>query len=170
MVKDRGNGRAAVHGVAASDMTEQLNNDNSKFWRKIVILANRFSLIPWSIIVIYACQTVQLLQRKIDHCLINFICVCVYVCVCVYYIYDLGIALLQRLIVYSHKYLCVNVWTTCLLSHVWLCDPMDCSLLDSSVHGIFEARILEWVTIPFSRGSSQSRDETRVSWIGRQIL
>ena len=36
-----------------------------------------------------------------------------------------------------------------------LCDPMDCSLPGSSVHGILQARILEWVAIPFSRGSSQ---------------
>ena len=35
-----------------------------------------------------------------------------------------------------------------------LCDPMDWSLLDSSVHGILQTRILEWVAIPFSRGSS----------------
>ena len=46
-----------------------------------------------------------------------------------------------------------------------LCDPMDCSLPDSSVHGIFQARILEWVAISFSRGSSQPRDRTRVSHI-----
>ena len=41
-----------------------------------------------------------------------------------------------------------------------LCDPMDCSLPVSSVHAIFQARILEWVTISFSRRSSQSRDRT----------
>ena len=35
-----------------------------------------------------------------------------------------------------------------------LCDPMDCSLPSSSVHGILQARILEWVAIPFTRGSS----------------
>ena len=35
-----------------------------------------------------------------------------------------------------------------------LCDPNDYSLASSSVHGIFQARILEWVAIPFSRGSS----------------
>ena len=45
-----------------------------------------------------------------------------------------------------------------------LCDPMDCSPPGSSVHGIFQARILEWVAIPFSRGSSRSRGQT---WIGR---
>ena len=39
-----------------------------------------------------------------------------------------------------------------------LCNPMDCSLLGSSVHGIVQARILEGVVIPFSRGSSQPRD------------
>ena len=44
-----------------------------------------------------------------------------------------------------------------------LCDPMDCSSLGSSVHGILQARILEWVTIPFSRGSSQPRDGIQVS-------
>ena len=37
------------------------------------------------------------------------------------------------------------------------CDPMDCSPLGSCVHGIFQARILEWVAIPFSRGSSRPR-------------
>ena len=43
------------------------------------------------------------------------------------------------------------------LSHVRLCDPIDCSPPDSSFHGILQARILEWVAIPFSRGSSQPR-------------
>ena len=46
-----------------------------------------------------------------------------------------------------------------------LCDPMDCSPPGSSVHGILQARILEWVAFPFSRGSSQPRDETQVSCI-----
>ena len=44
-----------------------------------------------------------------------------------------------------------------------LCDPMDCSLQGSSVHGILQARILEWVVISFSRGSSRPRDCTQVS-------
>ena len=53
------------------------------------------------------------------------------------------------------------------------CDPMDCSQPGSSVHGIFQARILECVAISFSRGSSRPRDWTRVpyiSCIGRQVL
>ena len=51
------------------------------------------------------------------------------------------------------------------LSHVWLCDPMDCSPPGSSIHGIFKARVLEWIAISFSRGSSWPRDPTRVSCI-----
>ena len=51
-----------------------------------------------------------------------------------------------------------------------LCDPTDCSLPTSSVHGISQARTLEWVVISVSRGSSQPRDQTQVSCLGRQIL
>ena len=46
-----------------------------------------------------------------------------------------------------------------------LCDPLDCSPLGSSVHGILQARILEWVALPFSRGSSLPRDQIHVSCI-----
>ena len=53
--------------------------------------------------------------------------------------------------------LCVLVTQSCLTS-----DPKDCS---SSVHGILQARILEWVAFPFSRGSSRLRDGTQVSCI-----
>ena len=44
-----------------------------------------------------------------------------------------------------------------------LCDPMDCSLPVSSLQGILQARVLEWVAISFSRGSSGPRDRTWVS-------
>ena len=46
-----------------------------------------------------------------------------------------------------------------------LCDPMDYSPPGSSIHGIFQARVLEWVVIFFSRGSSWPRDQTWVSCI-----
>ena len=49
------------------------------------------------------------------------------------------------------------------LSCVQLCDPVDCSPPGSSVHGILQARILEWVAISFSRGSFQPRDRSQVS-------
>ena len=60
-----------------------------------------------------------------------------------------------------------------------LCDPMDSNPLGSSVHGVFQARILEWIVISFSRGSSQPRDWTQVShtvdrrfavWATREVL
>ena len=46
-----------------------------------------------------------------------------------------------------------------------LCDPMDYSLSDSSVHGTFQAKILESIAMPSSRGSSRPRDRTQVSYI-----
>ena len=49
-------------------------------------------------------------------------------------------------------------------------DPMDCSPPSSSVHGVLQARILEWVAIPFSRESSQSRDRTWVSCIAGEFF
>ena len=50
------------------------------------------------------------------------------------------------------------------LQQYWtLCDPMDCSLPSSSVHGILQARMLEWVAMPCSRESSPPKDETCVS-------
>ena len=44
-----------------------------------------------------------------------------------------------------------------------LCNPMDCSLPGFSIHGILQAKVLEWVAIDFSRGSSRLRDRTQVS-------
>ena len=51
-----------------------------------------------------------------------------------------------------------------------VCDPMDCSPPGSSVHGLLQARILEWAALSSSRGSSQPRYRTWVSWHCRQIL
>ena len=51
-----------------------------------------------------------------------------------------------------------------------ICDPMDCSPPGSSLHGILQARVLEWVAISFTSGSSRPRDRTRVSCIaGRRL-
>ena len=66
--------------------------------------------------------------------------------------------------------------TVCLCSWHFLfgvqlfCDPMDYSPPGSSVHEISQARILEWVTISFSRGSSRPKDWTCISCTGRRIL
>jgi len=51
-----------------------------------------------------------------------------------------------------------------------LCDLMDCSLSGSSAHGILQARILEWVVIPFSRESSRPRVQTQVSGIAGRFF
>ena len=57
--------------------------------------------------------------------------------------------------------MCARSLQSCLT----LCDPMDCSLTGSSVHGTLQARILEWVAVSSSRGSSPSRDWTWVSYL-----
>ena len=68
-----------------------------------------------------------------------------------------------------------EVTQSCLI----LGDSMDCSLTGSSIHEIFQLRVLEWVTISFSRGSSQPRDRIQVSrivgrrftvWASREVL
>ena len=56
-------------------------------------------------------------------------------------------------------------WSEVAQSCPTLCDPMDCYLPGSSVHGIFHAIVLEWIAISFSRGSSPPRDRTQVSRI-----
>ena len=62
---------------------------------------------------------------------------------------------------------CLGAGTMCLVTQLCptLYDPMDCSPPGSSVHGILQARILEWVAIPLSRGSSSPRDQTQVSCV-----
>ena len=69
----------------------------------------------------------------------------------------------------SISHMCVLSRFSC----VQLCDPMDYSPPGSSVHGIFQARILEWVAISFSRQSSRPKDQTHISYItciGTRVL
>ena len=61
----------------------------------------------------------------------------------------------------------VDMWVT--QSYPTLCNTMDCRPSGSSVQGILQARILEWVAIPFSGGSSSPRDRTRVSCISGEF-
>ena len=68
----------------------------------------------------------------------------------------------------NYVYICLHQgWREVLVAQscLTLFDPMNCSPPGSSVRGIFQARILEWVVIPFSRASSQPRDRTWVSCI-----
>ena len=83
--------------------------------------------------------------------------------------------------IYIHIYLPTHVTLSiyvCVFAHacsftqlcLTLCCPMDCIWLDSSVHGIFQAIIEEWVATASSRDSSWPRDWTHISYIGRWIL
>ena len=77
-----------------------------------------------------------------------------------------------------HIHVCVCV-CVCMCVHakslqlsLTLCDPMDCSPPGSSVHGLLQARILGWVAMPSSRGSSRPRHQTCISYvscIGRRV-
>ena len=64
----------------------------------------------------------------------------------------------------------IPVDCVCMLSHVQLCHPMDCSLPASFAYGITQARILEWVAISSFRGSSWPRARTRVSHIAGRFF
>ena len=68
---------------------------------------------------------------------------------------------------YTPLYVCV-----CLVAQscLTLCDPTNYSPPGSSVRGILQVRILEWVAIPFSEGSSQPRDQTQVSFIAARFF
>ena len=91
-----------------------------------------------------------------------------YICITVLYICN-HFAVQQNLTQYCKSTRCVKSLQSC----PTLCRPMFCSLLGSLVHGILQARILEWVTMLFSRGSSRPRDGTCISCvfcIGRWIL
>ena len=67
----------------------------------------------------------------------------------------------------------VCMYAKSLQSCLTLYDPMDCNLPDSSIHGILQSRILEWIPMPSSRGASPLGDRTRISYVsclGRQVL
>ena len=78
----------------------------------------------------------------------------------------------ERLI-WSEVWVVACVRAKLLKSCPTLCNPMDCSLPGSSIHGILQARVLEWIAMPSSRGSSWPRDPADVSYvpcIGRHVL
>jgi len=139
LVMDREAWRAAVHGVVKS-WTWQSD------WTELKVEL-------WAIVKDFSKVTkdshrfadgfntvIQIYQPGLsDLCHLAHVCVCV--CVC-------------KLL--SHVQLFANPWTLC-------SPPAHSAHQNSSVHGILQARILEWVAIPFSRGSSQPRDQTQVS-------
>ena len=73
--------------------------------------------------------------------------------------------MLKKSFPFSNDYSNVSVKVLDAQSCPALCNPMDCSPPGSSVQGILQVRILEWVAIASSRGSSRPRDQTQVSCI-----
>ena len=74
---------------------------------------------------------------------------------------DSSVKLMVYLCLILNNNICEALWDFEVIAaqlYLTLCDPMDCRLPDTSVHGISQARILEWVAIPFCRGSSWPRD------------
>ena len=69
-----------------------------------------------------------------------------------------------KMLLWSEKK--VKVAQSCLI----LCDAMDCSLPGAFVYGILQARILKWIAIPFSKGSSQPRGRTQASRIAGRFF
>ena len=106
----------------------------------------QFSSFPWSHFnhCVYNCNSLLFSSPNL---LTAAILLSIYIYLCIY--------------VHIHNSFCCccSVGMSC----PTLCNPMDCSPLGSSVHGISQARILEWVAMPFSRGFSWPRDQTRVS-------
>ena len=69
-----------------------------------------------------------------------------------------------------HPFLLLSFWSCCLVPKSCQTLLRPCSSPGSYVHVISQARILEWIAISFSRGSSRPRDPTQVSWIARWVL
>ena len=97
-------------------------------------------------------QNWNLESKSNSYCSIDKAVGCVCVCVCVVLLF-----------------LCVCI---CLAAQscLTLCDPMDCSPPCSSVHGILQARILEWIAMPFSRGSFWPKDWTQVFCVAGRFI
>ena len=72
--------------------------------------------------------------------------------------------------IYTCMYIHIYVCLLGVQSYPTFCESRDCSQPGSSVHGILQARILEWVAIPFSKRYSQPRDQTWVSYIAGRFL
>ena len=87
-----------------------------------------------------------------------------YVCVCVYIYIYIHICIHICVCVYIYMYIYIYIYTYAQSSPT-LCYPVDYSLPGSSIHRVFQARILEIVVISYSRGSSWPRNQTHVSCI-----
>ena len=185
---DRGDWWAMVHGIAKSQT--RLSDQHilySRVWGKIPchLLLLKMSCIGYSSLIALSGYDDEIWWdfKKYRHCYVLIsesprVCVTlttVWRCLCDALVYSL----LRK---FSFELYCwvliIEVWlgrgvnreSEVTQSCPTLCDPMVCSLPGSSLHGILQARVLEWIAISFSRGSSWPRDRTRVSRIpGRRF-
>ena len=139
---------------ALSALFHALNLDWSSISRMVIYMFQCYSLksshpclLPQSLKIcsLYLCLFWCLIYKVIVIIFLNSVYLCKYT------------VLLFLFLTYFTPYVCV----CCLVMSNSL-QPMDCSLPGSSIHGILQARILEWVAISFSRGSSQPRNKTQV--------
>ena len=114
-------------------------------------------------------------------------CIFLYVYIYIYILHYVSLYIIHYIVIYTKYTLvfpktsfsplvrftqlfCVGVSAKSLQSCLTFCNPVDCSLQVSSVRQVLQARILEWVAISSSTGSSQPRNRTCISCIGRRFL
>ena len=134
-----------------------MQGDNIQPWCTPFPIWNQ-SVVPCQVLTVASCPVYRFLKRQVrwSNNLLSIIC----------------------LFIIYHLFLCISLWNWNLKrlisqSSLTLCGSMDCSPPGSSVHRILQARILEWVAMLSSRGSSPPRDQTHVSYIsciGKQVL
>ena len=142
-------------------------------------MAEKYFLVCMCVCV-YVCMCVYVcvcVCMCVCMCICVYMCVCVYVCICMCVYVCMCVCMCICVCVCACVCVCVTSSSSIHLLmdmvHAWSvaqscpppCDPMDCSPPGSSVQEISQARILEWVAIPFSRGASWPRDWTHVSYV-----
>ena len=206
--RDGGAWWAAVYGVTQSRTLLKWPSSTSSMWLCVSSVSSPFLFIAEYNFTIYMSTFVYLFSSRWTLELFPVLCSCKWGCCehschffCVWHMFScaLGKTSRKRMKHLLNVYLIYTFYLPHVLSLTFfislhygsevkmlvaqscltLCDPMDCSLPGSSVHRIFQARILEQIAISFSRGSSRPRDQIRVShivgrhftiWATREIL